>query len=90
MRARDGHDVTDLVDTEQGGNARHKIFTESRRWTEYVAVTVGERNDLRRQYRCKLVFISRVANGDDTSHGVQPGGLSGDFRWRFRSCRSRL
>src|SRR5688572_19851705 len=51
VRGLDRHDVAQLTDAEEGGNARQQVLTERRRGCKHVRVIRSERYDLGRKQR---------------------------------------
>jgi hypothetical protein len=79
VRAVHRHDVGDLADAQQRGDARREVLAEGRVGRQHVAVAagLGQLGDLRRQHRGQRAGVGGVGHGQHLGHAGELGGLRG-------------
>jgi hypothetical protein len=78
VRVDDLHDVGNLRDAEQCGDARHDVLAECRRGREYMRIALCGRDDLRGVCRGQRVRVGGIRDGQHLGHAVDLRRFRGD------------
>ena len=89
VRRLDRHDVAQLTDAEQGGDARHQVLAEGRRRAEHVRVVGRERGDLRREHGGERLCVRGVLDLQHALDALDRGRLRSRRRRRPPRARRR-